>query len=204
MFNDNSFRSFNRNNSLKTIRPPQFSPNIQYSHKFRFSASSAKTAYAVTIANLFGVAGVFTKTANSTVCPVNASFKLTSVSVWGPITATGTPVTVTVEWLGANNSPNKDVSDTSVTNSFAAYLTTKPPRNSIASFWQVATASSTIFLLTCPSGSVIDVTMNLIMADQSTALQTVNVTTAAVGQSYYLALDHPTAQLVPVSLTTTT
>jgi hypothetical protein len=84
-------------------------------------------------------------------------------------------------------------------------VVTKPPRNSLASFWQLA-GGTTLCTLTAPVGSVIDVDLSLIFNDNDGAvINNIAVSTGVLGTSYYLSLDpNGTHRYVPVSLNTTT
>jgi hypothetical protein len=110
---------------------------------------------------------------------------------------------VSVEWFGFGNSPSLEVSDTTLSVSRNAHIVTTPPRQSLCSFWQKATGTG-LFSLVLPAGSIMDIDMDLILQDND-ALYTVPVTTAVLGNVYYLALDHQVSDLIiPVSLHTTT
>ncbi len=84
-----------------------------------------------------------------------------------------------------------------------AHVKAIPPKNSLASFWQVA-GGTTLFNLVAPAGTIIDMLVDMVMVDQTGASSTVAGATVTLGKVYYLALDHTTSDLlVPVSLTTT-
>jgi hypothetical protein len=182
---------------------PQIQTNFVKSHRFRFLASSAVTAFGITNTDIGGASGVVGSAA-LTVSMVNQSFRLKRIDIWAPTSASATGAITSVEWLGTANSPNKEVSDISVNVSQPAFLSTKPPPLSLASFWQLVSSSNVLFVLTCPGGSVIDVTLDLIENDSGTAINDITVVTESSGVLYYLALDGVTNhKLVPVSLNTT-
>jgi hypothetical protein len=109
-----------------------------------------------------------------------------------------------VEWVGLTPANNKEVSDTTNSVSFPAYLVTRPPVRSVASFW-LQPGGGNVFTLTAPTGSIIDVNLSLIFQDDNTSLAQSNVTTGVLTSTYYLSLDpNATHRYVPVSLTTTT
>lgn len=63
-----------------------------------------------------------------------------------------------------------------------------------------------MFQLGVPAGSIVDLVLDLVLADlpSTTTPVTTAVATATIGVTYYLALDGPsTNDLVPVSLFTT-
>jgi len=142
--------------------------------------------------------------AANTVRPIFYSVKLNQISIWTPPASQGANATCAVDWVGASNSPNREFSDTSVSVSTPAYVSCSPPPASLASFWQVP-GSGTLCKLTAPTGSIIDVTLALILSD-GTGETAIDITTVAAGQlgiTYFLSLDPvATSRYTPVSLTT--
>jgi len=185
------------------MTPPMISSNVRLSHRFRFVSTSG-TATAITPTSLLGAAGTVGVIINSFVACINESVKLRSVEIWSPPAAQGGNATCSVDWVGFNNSPNVEVSDTTVSVAQPAHVRTAPPAQSLAAFWQVA-GSGTLCTITAPTGSIIDVNLDLILSDDESALTTIAVTTDAVSVMYYLSLDpNATHRFTPVSLTTTT
>jgi hypothetical protein len=99
-----------------------------------------------------------------------------------------------------------EVSDTTVSTATPAHLKAIPPSNSVAGFWMLSSNNNNLFILTAPTGSIIDVDLDLIVQDDDAGGQTqITVATATLGAVYYLSLDpNATHRYVPVSLTTTT
>jgi hypothetical protein len=78
----------------------------------------------------------------------------------------------------------------------------------LASFWvNNSGTNSDLFTLTAPTGSIIDITLDMIYKDDPTLGPVIVVATATLGQVYFLALDCVTntgaPKYPPVSLTTT-
>jgi hypothetical protein len=134
-----------------------------------------------------------------------SSVKINSITMWTPPPSQGSSATCSVDWVGFQNSPDREVSDTSVSVAVPAMVASKPPRNSLASFWQLA-GGTTLCTLTAPVGSVIDVDLSLIFNDNDGAvINNIAVATGVLGTSYYLSLDpNGTHRYVPVSLNSTT
>jgi hypothetical protein len=176
------------------------------SHKFRFLASAAIANVDISTLNVLGVAGGL-GTAALTLTLFNKSFKIKKVEMWAPPPSQGSTATVSLEWLGSGvNSPNRETSDTSMSTAYPAHLITRPPPQSLASFWTTVNAGSAtnIMRLNCPAGTVIDLSLQLIENDQELANVTVTVVTVVSGNIYYLYLDGVTTHLLtPVSLNTT-
>lgn len=184
------------------LGPGQIRTNIIKRHKFRFLASGAFNG-TITSSQMLGAAGSICTVANTTLSMKNYSMKVQSVEIWTPPASQGAGATCSVEWIGSNNSPNEEVSDTSVSTAKPAHLVSRPPANAIAGFWFVAATNTSIMKFVVPSGSIIDLVLDLIEFDDESPV-TRAVATATLGATYYLALDHSTSDvLVPVSLQTT-
>jgi hypothetical protein len=193
------------NSQLRKLNPPMLSSNIRTIHKFRFIANAAFND-TITSKCCFGAAGGIGSIVNSTVAFCYESMRLLKVEAWSPPAAQGASATVSVEWL-STNSPSIEHSDTTVSVSQNAHISTRPPVGSLGSFWQQIDTTFSLFTLVCPINTVVDVTLELIQLDRSTAAQTqTGLGTVVVGTMYFLALDRNrgTNILIPVSLNTTT
>jgi hypothetical protein len=187
-----------------TQTPPQIRSNVELSHRYRFTSTSA-TATALTGNSLLCAAGTMGTNTNSFVTSVFNTCRIRSIEIWTPPASQGAAATCSVDWVGYNNAPNREFSDTTVSVSTPAHVRTSPPQLSLASFW-LNNAVGAVCTLTAPVGSIIDCHMDLIMSDDDEGSQTVvAVATAVVGTSYYMSLDpNTTHRYVPVSLITTT
>jgi hypothetical protein len=190
----------------KSIRekPGQFKANVELNHAFRFYSTNGGLI-AVTPTSILGAAGTMCTVGNTTVVTYANSFRINRIRIWGgaQVPATTVPTTVAVDWTGLGNSPSREVSDTTVSNAFPAFIDTSPPPNSLAAFWQTA-SSTTIFTLKCPVQSVVEVHLTLILADGNPDSEgtAITVATGTQGSTYWLALDS-THIYPPISLVTT-
>jgi len=184
--------------------PSQISSNVVTSHKFRFTATSAYSSH-IMISYLLGCAGTIGTATNSATTNIYRSVRIKSVEVWSPIASIGSFATCSVNWFTNSTYTNSiEVSDTSVSVTTPAHVISRPPKNSLASFWLNLATDENVFVLTCPTGSIIDVSLQLVVSDDEAAATTNSVATAVIGTLYYLALDGPSSNLlVPVSLVTT-
>ncbi len=179
------------------------STNIRLSHKYRFVASTAFNGQIFPIGLIGACGGVCTVT-NTTISLLVESLRLKKIEVWSAPATQGASSTCTVEWSGSDNSPNVEVSDTTISVARNAHLVTSPPNLSLASFWTTPTSSNALFSLTCPINSIIDIWLDEVLADQASALGTTTVATGVLGELYFLPLDGTTTHLlIPVSLNTT-
>jgi len=189
--------------SLKgSIDPPQIRSNLVLDHRYRFRTTAAFSG-AISPSKILGSLGTMGTVANATVSVLFKCFRLKKVEIWSPPPSQGATSTISLEWLGTANSPSLEVSDTSVSVSRPAHIVGTPPPQSLASFWQIASGTGMMNLV-LPSGSILDLSFQLILDDSVIATLTIAVATAVLGEIYYLALDHGTSDLVvPVSLNTT-
>lgn len=182
--------------------PPQISSNITVTTKIRFNATSAYSGV-VSARRILSSAGAMGTVANTTVTQLFSSVKVSSLEIWSPPPSQGSVSTCSVEWSGTDNTPAKEFSDTTMSTSLPAHIHCKPPSKSLAAFWQTD-SSTTLFSIVLPSGSVLDLVLNLVLFDETTSSTNVSVATATVGVIYHLALDHGSSDVVvPVSLATT-
>jgi len=144
-------------------------------------------------------------TTNTTVTAFTGSVRVKRVEIWAVGQTLGTAITCSVLWAGTTNSADVEVSDTSVSTAAPAHINSRPPRNSLASFWNIA-GTQTLFSLVAPAGCIIDVEVEQTLFDDDNGSNaTVSVATAVVGTVYYLSLDpNATHRYAPISLTTTT
>jgi hypothetical protein len=181
--------------------PIQIRSNVELRHRFRFVSTNA-VSQSVTPNSLMCSAGTMCSVANTTVNSFYGSVKVNQIEMWSPPASQGSSTTCSVDWIGSSYQPNREYSDTSVSVATPAHVISSPPPMSIASFWQTS-STNTLFTLIAPVGTIIDVHLSLILNDSDESLVTASVTTATLGNIYYLSLD-PNKHYTPVSLTTTT
>jgi len=188
--------------------PTQNRSNVQLSHRYRFTSTSGSTT-AIVSGDLLGAAGGMCTVTNSHVTSIFQSLRVKEIEIWSPPASQGSATTCSVEFTGSGvNSSNLEYSDTSVSVSQPAHIRCRPPRNSLASFWTNFQSSTTgLFTIIAPTGSIIDLTLDLIFRDDNVSGEVVTVATATLGLVYYLAMDCVTdngaVRYPPVSLTTT-
>ncbi len=110
------------------------------------------------------------------------------------------PVTTSVNWTGINpvGVPSTLASDTSMGASLCAHVKSRPPRGSAAAMWLVIGSNSTVFELTAPANSIIDVDLDVVLNDGKGA-QTVlaAVAGATAGVLYVRALNSNGSNNIP-------
>jgi hypothetical protein len=183
--------------------PGQVPSNIRFMHKFRFTVVSTTTGTGITGTDLLGMIGGMGKVVNTSVSLIAESVKIKRIQIWSPPASQGANATCSVNWAGFQNTPNTEVSDTTVSVTKPAYINCKPPAQSLASFWQ-GLGSTTIFGIAAVAGSILEIFVDVVLNDTEVSPVTVPVATAVVGQMYYLALDGPSLNnFIPVYLAST-
>ncbi len=167
------------------MHPPQLNQyQLTHSVTLRFTANAAAVNTAITFADLLDTILM----ATTAIAPFDVFdlVRVRKVEVWGQA-ALGTPSTVQVVFSA--NGDNNFHTDTSL-GIQPAYVSAKPSSLSLASFFTGPSGTSA-FLLSCPAGSVIDVSLtfrdNLSVA-AGTAAQVASVG-ASVGAIFYRGLD---------------
>jgi len=169
-----------------------------FTHRFRFMANAAGS-HAITPTNILGACGVIGQVTNTSVAAFASSFRIRAVRVWGFAASASL---VRLIWAGAANSPDIVRSDSATNVNRSPFCGGPPPRQSLASFWQVA-GNGTLFSVVCPVNSIVDIVLDAILGDTLTATS-IATATDVVGTLYYLALDGPAANVLrPVGLPTT-
>ncbi len=188
------------------LHPPQIRANVELTHRYRFTSSSG-TAKTITDSLLMGAAGALA-TSTTVGAPLYQAVKLKRVSIWTPPASQGAAASCSILWAPGNivsGGRGTEVSDTTVSVAEPAHVTSVPPRGSVASFWQNGNTGQALMQLVAPSGSIIDVELQLVLADGAASLATPLVLVGATaGAVYYGALDNTTkasAVYLPVSLT---
>lgn len=210
----NQIRS-NRSNGQRGIRnrpklfrallhPPQFKASIVCNYTFRFKATSALSAVSIQSNDVSNLIQMAATTTNS--YSLLETFKIKSVSMWGPMASDLVPVTVSLEW--SDNLTQLDTnrtlhSDTSMGSAQVASILCRPPKNSTAGMWQGTGSTSPVFILNGPINTVVDLNISFTIINNfngDSAPLAITVAGATVGQVYFGRLDGPTTGLlVPVS-----
>lgn len=185
--------------------PPQFNAAIQFKHRFRFQSVSNNTT-TITTQNLMSLLVMQSSSTDTNLYSLYSAFRLRKIYVWS---ASGD---VSVEFI-ATDSANIGarpavISDLSLGTTYLSKICAIPPRTSAAATWQNVTSTNTTttgaqFQLTAPSGSIIDVIMDIVLQnnDPTFSVQLAAVPPAQVaGTVYQNYLDGlTTAAYPPVS-----
>jgi hypothetical protein len=165
--------------------PPQINGyEVTHKNRFRFTVTAATALSQISFQNLLDT---FVIAATAT-----AGFdffdivKIRAIEVWGQA-ALGTPSTITVAFVTGTGDRSIHT-DTSL-GVKPAYVKAVPSEKSLASFWQVSAAGAA-FLITCPAGSVVDLSLSFKTAEELAPVATQNALAGAtVGQNYFRGMD---------------
>ncbi len=172
------------------LAPPEFVSTLALGHRFRFTGASGASAKSITRGMLLNLVSMATTTTNQ--FRILQAVRVKRVQVWSQPVTLGTAATaVVVEWVG-NQAPSTIHSDTSV-GVMPGYVSSRPPRDSSNRWWSISGSneSETLFKITCPTGSIIDVSLTCRLIDDESATAAENGTGAAstVGTIYWNYLD---------------
>jgi len=179
---------------------PMIEGNFRQIHRYRFKATAAYSG-SISSVELLGVPGMIAASATD-LYPFTKSARIVRVEVWSPTATSSTPVDLVLTWAASDRTPNARVMDTSINVSQPAHISAKPPKDSLASFWFQDTDVE-LFTLICPAGSIVDLTMESILRNATSAAAVVTVTGATAGLTYYGYLDGDSTHLLePVGRST--
>jgi len=157
-------------------------------HTFTFQSTSA-TLRTIAVADLIRVCGFITTVVNTTAVSIHSSVRLVGITLRCPSGA-ATADEGYVEWASTTSSRDSVRVTTSVGTSYPGVQHIRPPPNSPVSFWQVNTASVSLFSIVASAGSFVDVTLEM---TQCNALGPLSISlasgAAALGSLAYGFLD---------------
>lgn len=180
--------------------PPQLSVRIKSAKTFRLQASSAQVNVNLSTADIIGICGITASTAILGHAHASA-IRVKRIQMWAVPTASGPSAAsiCSMIWSANTNGLPTEVSDLSITSARCAHISTAPPKESLASFWQNANnALNLISGINLPIGGIMDITVEFMKCDSETP-QTYTLVGATAGNVYYKT---PSASLTIVSLQT--
>jgi len=174
---------------------------------YRFSAANAQGGTVVTVGNLLGCQGSVVVTA--ILCQsIMSSFRVKKIRMWCPAAVAGNNL-MEITWATGGLQVKDDVKIASTVGSAnSAYYETKPPPKTFSSMWfDSATPANSVFTLTCPTSTIVDVYLEGVISNafvQPTGVAFGNAATFALGKIFFPSLDGPgTHNLTTVGRPTT-
>jgi hypothetical protein len=189
--------------------PPQWSSTVAFQYVQRFVANSVGVSNR-SITNLCLQDLKCVATAAAAASRIFGAVKLKSVEAWCANSSAGSANTIEIEMFTNNpyfGTNSKVYSDTAIGTSNVAHVKCRPPPGSFSADWlpNVVGTEYTVFDVTCPQGTIIDVTMVAHLIDEETAIAVTGAVAAATaGILYTRSLDNTNAapKLTPVGDTT--
>lgn len=171
---------------------PEFQAAIVVGKVLRFQANAAFSGVVFTAVQLQDLLCMATTT--TTASRLAASMKIKKICLWGPMSSTLAPVTVSLEYASDTSAgfgtPNKLMSDTSMGTSHPAYVCGAPPKNSLPDMWHSRISASNLFTISGPVNTVIDVHLTYVLQNGETPVAVTSaVVGATVGTVYCRGLD---------------
>jgi hypothetical protein len=185
-----------------SLRPPPFDATIVVAKRFRFSSPAAQVRQGYVTADLTQLLGV----AQSAIAGISilGGIRILSLEIWGPMASDLKPVTAAIEYVSLPSAtavvggPSKIHSDTSMGSMACAHIRAAPPGNCLAGLW-VSKVNAELFLLTCPANSIVDLSVEFVLANGTPLDNTsILIAGATAGDVFVNTLEG--GQLVPVSL----
>lgn len=165
-------------------------------HTFRFVSASGSAANNVTPTNIIGACGGICTVANSKLTPWASSFKLHAIRIWPGVSTSGYEDAI-IRWAALATVGTKDQKlERAVPQgvSITGGLEFRPPKGTLATWWQVAT-SSVLFVISCAPGSIVEMDVTFTLSNSFVTSDT-TIATGTLASVYYLPLDGPTSHTV--------
>lgn len=183
-----SRRQTDRSKNESLSHPPQLDGvNLRHSMRVRFTTSAALSQANITVANLLDT--YLVATTATAVSDVFQTVKVRQVEMWA-LPTIGAATTVSCEFGGTTVGILGDQiihSDTSM-GIQPAHVLARPSKRSLISDYQIR-GGNTAFFLTCPAGTVIDVSLSFVGQFAVGAAATNAAVGATAGAFYLRGLD---------------
>jgi hypothetical protein len=203
-------KSNNYNMSDILAQPPQWSPTVAVDLHLRFElATAGVNSLAISTTDLLNLKVVATTAVLA--YRIFDAVKLRKVEIWCANTVATASNTVEVEFLSSNpyySDDSKIFTKTAVGTSAVAHVVAKPNPKGMSSAWfSGASNSFTIFNISAPQGSIVDVYLSARLIDDEPHLPNAGITVAAAtaGTFYGLYLDNDqgaAAVILPLGVNT--
>jgi len=191
---------------------PMFKSTIRFKHMFRYqcTVTGTNTSISITRADLLNLiaVGLNNTLVGQQVSRIFSGAKLNKLEMRNPgaapVAGSDTELTTgAVEWTSTYG-PSSEVSD-SGTPLHPLFITTTPPRQSLASFWSLTgfNESDVLMILSVPAMAIIDLWVEFVMQDGQTPVLLTPTASSVDGTVYAIYLDGVVSGVLkPVSYTT--
>jgi hypothetical protein len=172
----------------------------------RFTATAAAASVNITNASLLMACGGIGTIANSTVASVASSFLLHKVTIWPASTTAGATQNAEVLWPELGGITRDESKSTAIPAGVTVsdVICERPPKLSQISFWNSSGGGgSTVFAITCPAGSIIDISVTWTLRNNIAGVTQAGYAAVTLGAFYYARLDGVGGKFLPLGVPTT-
>jgi len=176
--------------------PTQLVSTVTFNRTVRYQVTaSAAVLQGISRANLLNTF-VVNNAGGMANCRLCDAVKLNRIDIWSPGTSAYVPSTCAVQWV-SEYGPNKEVTDTSITTD-AAYLSTKPPKGSLAGFTSASGSNeaTVLFFISADINAIIDVNITATIF-RGVGVNIVSTNAGIANTIYTQGLDWPGAGNIP-------
>lgn len=146
--------------------PPSLDATILCTKRFRFTFDAAVTTPQVISAS--DIVRFLTFSVGTTEdYPIIDRFRIELIELYGPMSSSLEPVTVTLEWVASASGfsvPTKKRSDTSMSSACCAYISYRPDRDALSGEWMSGSVGG-LFNVSGPDATIMDVVVLFALND---------------------------------------
>jgi hypothetical protein len=179
-------------------QPPKIRVSATFPMIFRFQCAGAQTASAYNRGQLLSL--LVSGNGSTSATRLIQSIKVNKLELWDPANGVNVTNHANITWL-STQSQRSVIDAVTVGTAAAAYISTRPPRNSTAFFVssQGVNESEGLFGITCSVGAILDVHATVTIASDWTVVMSVVTTanTTTAGQVYFWNLDGASGNMKP-------
>lgn len=160
------------------------------SRRMRFKATAALDQVSLTYRDIasavVGIVAITTTTSGI----LARTMRVRDISLWFTAATAGTPVEGVLDWnnstaTGAVFGPNSSRSMYSTSTAEYSHLRSSPPEMSNGALWHSADDTTLCIDITCPSGGIIDITIDYVVNDSGPSLSGASIVGATIGRWYH-------------------
>lgn len=182
--------------------PPMWKAVVPLSRRVRLGVVANQSETDITIRNLLNCQ--VCATGATSVVSLAYAVRIKRVKIWFTSPAVATSISSTIEWNAGSTGFLLDgvsVSATTASTTEYALLTTRPPTESLASWYQAGVSGSTnvIFSMSAPAGAIIEVSYDWVPNFTEASYSTTTVSGASTGALYCVGWNSNILALPPLN-----
>lgn len=164
--------------------PPPWKTVVPFFRSVRLITTAAQAEFPVTVNQILRLQSFAATT--TLAYPIAYAIRLKRVRMWGSPAVANAPSSVYIEWNAGSTGFLLDgvsVSNTSVSTTRPAYIVSRPPTESLGSWYQAGVSGGTneLFQFTCVTGTMIQVDYDWVPNFTEPALASFAITSYTVG-----------------------